>query len=138
MISNRPKAPPHYPARPIGCVNRTRASTVAGHHDFDTAGCLQQAAGSNAPPPVEVTAITIAAKDTPVELEFVADTRSSRQVEIRARVEGFLEKRLYTEGEVVKAGQKMFQMDRKPFEAALQSAKGQLGEREAALVGRSR
>ena len=52
-----------------------------------------------APPPVEVTAITIAAKDTPVELEFVAETQSSRQVEIRARVEGFLEKRLYTEGE---------------------------------------
>ncbi|WP_091137378.1 efflux RND transporter periplasmic adaptor subunit [Nitrosospira sp. Nsp14] len=86
-----------------------------------------------APPPVEVTTMTVEPRDIPIELEFVADTRSSRQVEIRARVEGFLEKRLYSEGEVVKAGQKMFQMDRKPFEAALQFAKGQLAEREAAL-----
>lgn len=85
------------------------------------------------PPTVEVTAATVIPQDTPVEFEFVAQTQSSREVEIRARVEGFLEKRLYTEGAVVKAGQKMFQMDRKPFEAALQSAKGQLAQQQARL-----
>ncbi|WP_082204658.1 efflux RND transporter periplasmic adaptor subunit [Nitrosospira briensis] len=85
-------------------------------------------------PPVEVTEITIMPRDIPVELEFVAQTQSSRQVEIRARVEGFLEKRLYTEGELVQAGQKMYQMDPKPFEAALQSARGQLAEQEAQLA----
>lgn len=95
--------------------------------------------GCSKPPPpaskpsVEVTAVTVAPQDTPVEFEFVAQTQSSREVEIRARVEGFLEKRLYTEGEVVKVGQKMFQMDRKPFEAALQSAKGQLAQQQARL-----
>lgn len=133
MIITRPKAAPHSPAGPIECVN-PNAFLLWPVAMFLTllVACSKQPA-ETPKPPVEVTAITIVAKDTPVELEFVADTRSSRQVEIRARVEGFLEKRLYTEGEVVKAGQKMFQMDRKPFEAALQSAKGQLGEREAAL-----
>jgi membrane fusion protein (multidrug efflux system) len=83
---------------------------------------------------MEVTTVTVSPSDTPVQLEFVAETESSRQVEIRARVEGFLEKRLYTEGELVKAGQKMYQMDQKPFQAALQSAKGQLAQQEAALA----
>jgi membrane fusion protein (multidrug efflux system) len=80
-----------------------------------------------------VTAITIEPRDTPIELEFVAETRSSRHVEIRARVAGFLEKRLYTEGDLVQPGQKMYQMDRKPFEAALQSAEGQLAQQQARL-----
>jgi membrane fusion protein (multidrug efflux system) len=95
-------------------------------------GCSKQPAP---PPPAaaEVTAITVAQKDTPVDLEFVAQTQSSREVEIRARVEGFLDKRLYTEGQPVRAGQILFQMDRKPFEAALQSAKGQLEQQKARL-----
>src|ERR1044071_702390 len=73
-------------------------------------------------PPVDVTVMTVNARDTPVEFEYTAQTQSSREVEIRARVEGFLERRLYREGDLVKAGQVLFQMDRKPFEAALQSA----------------
>jgi len=96
------------------------------------AGCGQQAAAP-ARPPVEVTAVTVTPRDTQVEFEFVAQTQSSREVEIRARVEGFLEKRLYTEGDLVRAGQLLFQMDRKPFEAALQSARGQLAQQQARL-----
>lgn len=96
------------------------------------AGCGKEAAKPQAAVP-QVTAVTVSQKDTPVALEFVAETQSSREVEIRARVEGFLDKRLYTEGDVVKAGQAMFQMDRKPFEAALQSAKGQLEQQRARL-----
>jgi len=95
-------------------------------------GCSKQPA----PPPAavaEVTAITVAPKDAPVTLEFVAQTQSSREVEIRARVQGFLDKRLYTEGQPVRTGQVLFQMDRKPFEAALQSAKGQLKQQQARL-----
>ena len=82
-------------------------------------------------PPVEVTVLTVTAQDTPIDFDFVAQTQSSREVEIRARVEGFLEKRLYTEGDIVRPGQVLFQMDRKPFEASLQSAKGQLAQQEA-------
>lgn len=56
---------------------------------------------SSARPPTDVTVMTVTASDTPVVFEFVAQTQSSREVEIRARVAGFLEKRLYTEGEKV-------------------------------------
>jgi len=98
------------------------------------AACGNQTPEESPPHAIEVTTVTVTPRDTPVELEFVAETQSSRQVEIRARVEGFLEKRLYTEGELVRAGQKMYQMDQKPFQAALQSAKGQLAQQEAALA----
>jgi membrane fusion protein, multidrug efflux system len=94
------------------------------------AGCSEKPAPPQRPP-TEVTAITVAAQDTPVAFEFVAQTQSSREVEIRARVEGFLDKRLYNEGDLVKAGQVMFQIDPKPFEAALQSAQGQLAQQQA-------
>ncbi|MGZ5271841.1 MAG: efflux RND transporter periplasmic adaptor subunit, partial [Ramlibacter sp.] len=89
------------------------------------AGCTRK----EAPPaagPLQVTALTVQPRDTPVQFEFVAQTQSSREVQIQARVEGFLEKRLYREGEMVQAGQTLFQMDRKPFEAALLTAQGQL------------
>nr|WP_244158767.1 efflux RND transporter periplasmic adaptor subunit [Azotobacter beijerinckii] len=96
------------------------------------AGCDEKPAAPTRPP-IEVTAMTLAARDTPVTLEFVAQTESSREVEIRARVAGFLDKRLYKEGDLVKVGQVLFQMDRKPFEAALQSAQGQLAQQQALL-----
>jgi membrane fusion protein (multidrug efflux system) len=82
---------------------------------------------------VDVTAVTVQQKSTPVEFEFTAQTQSSREVEIRARVDGFLEKRAYTEGELVAPGQVMFIMDRRPFEAALQTAKGALAQQQARL-----
>ncbi|MGF6415407.1 efflux RND transporter periplasmic adaptor subunit [Paraburkholderia sp. MM5482-R1] len=89
------------------------------------------------PPPVvaapEVTVMTVTQQDTPVDFEFTAQTQSSREVEIRSRVDGFLDKRMYTEGALVKTGQTMFQMDRKPFEAALRTAKGQLAQQQARL-----
>jgi membrane fusion protein, multidrug efflux system len=83
---------------------------------------------------IDVTVMTIAARDTPVDFEFTAQTQSSREVEIRARVDGFLDKRVYTEGQRVHAGQTLFLMDPKPFEAVLQSAKGQLAQQQARLT----
>lgn len=87
--------------------------------------------------PVEVTSVTVmtvAERDTPVDFEFTAQTESSREVEIRARVDGFLEKRVYTEGQPVHVGQTLFLMDAKPFEAALQSARGALAQQQARLT----
>lgn len=96
------------------------------------AGCGQN---DVAPPPrvVDVTAVTVVAKDTPVVFEFVGQTQSSREVEIRARVDGFLERRVYTEGNLVQAGQTLFLMDKKPFEATLQQARGELAQQQAKL-----
>jgi membrane fusion protein (multidrug efflux system) len=83
---------------------------------------------------IDVTVMTVSQSETPVDFEFTAQTESSREVEIRARVDGFLEKRLYSEGQPVRAGQTLFLMDAKPFEAALQSAKGQLAQQQARLT----
>jgi membrane fusion protein (multidrug efflux system) len=85
------------------------------------------------PPPPEVTVMQVQPKDTPVTFAFVGMTQSSQQVEVRARVDGFLEERLYTEGSIVKKGQVMFKMDRKPFEAQLAAEKGALAQQRARL-----
>lgn len=78
--------------------------------------------------------MTVAPRDVPIDIEFVGTTESSHQVEIRARVEGFLEKKTYEEGGRVRAGQTLFQIDRRPFEADLQQARGALAQQEAKLV----
>ena len=88
-----------------------------------------------APPPAtpEVTVINIEAKDSPVIFTFVGITESSQQVEVRARVDGFLDDRLYTEGSIIQQGDVMFRMDAKPFETQLDAAKAALAEQEARL-----
>jgi len=87
--------------------------------------------GAGSQSPVAVTAFTVTAQDVPVTFDYVAQTESSHIVQIRARVDGFLEKRAYTEGAMVRVGQVMFLMDRKPFEAALQQARGSLALADA-------
>ncbi len=94
------------------------------------AGCEKPAVES-ARAPIAVTVMTVKPRDTPVQFDFTAQTQSSREVEIRARVDGFLDKRVYVEGDMVTAGQTLFLMDPKPFEAALKSAKGQLAQQQA-------
>ena len=74
------------------------------------------------PPPPEVKAITIQPRDTPVTFEYIGQSQSPQQVNIVARVSGFLDRQLYTEGASVKPGQVLFQMDRKPFQAQLDAA----------------
>jgi membrane fusion protein (multidrug efflux system) len=96
------------------------------------AGCHKPAAPPKAGA-AEVTVMKVEPHDTPVDFEFTAQTQSSREVEIRARVDGFLDKRVYTEGQLVHVGQTLFLMDPKPFEAALQTAKGQLAQQQARL-----
>jgi len=80
---------------------------------------------------VEVTAVKIVPRDTPVVFEFVAQTQSSHEVEIRARVSGFLEKRVYTEGSIVKKGSTLFIMDKKPFQTQVNAAAAALARQKA-------
>ena len=86
-----------------------------------------------APTPPAVTVIRVSPRDVPVVFEYVAQTKSSHLVNIHARVSGFLDKRMYTEGAVVKEGQVLFQMDPKPFQVQLDQAKASLVKQEAAL-----
>ena len=102
------------------------------------AGCKKEEPKAAARPPVEVTVMKVAPRDTPVSYEFVGQTQSSHQVQIGARVNGFLDKRVYTEGSVVKAGEVMFLQDPKPFQAQLDAAKGGSGRAAGAPAGRQR
>ena len=98
-----------------------------------TAGCGKETPKAAAPPPAEVVAVAVTPKTVPVTTPFVAQVESSHQVEIVARVNGFLEKILYKEGDVVKAGQVLFLMDQKPFKAQVNAARGEVENRQAQL-----
>lgn len=80
-----------------------------------------------------VQVITVHPKDTAVTFEYVGRTASSQQVQVRSRVEGFLDDRLYTEGSIVKKGDVMFKVDAKPFQTQLAAAKAALAEQKAKL-----
>lgn len=95
--------------------------------------CGKEEAKPQARPPAAVSVVKIEPRDTPVVFEYVAQTQSSHQVEIRARVSGFLDRRLYTEGAVVKEGQVLFLMDKKPFQAQVDSAAAALARKKAAF-----
>jgi len=99
------------------------------------AGCGSQGAkpGAEAAKPPEVTTVTVAARDVPISFEFVAQTQSSRQVNIQARVSGFLEKRVYTEGSLVKEGDVLFVMDAKPFKVQVDAQDAALSRQQAGL-----
>ena len=86
-----------------------------------------------APAPLEVRTVVVEARDVAVSTEYVAQTQSSQAVNIQARVSGFLDKRIYTEGAVVKAGQVLFKMDPKPFQAQVDGAAAALQRNQAAL-----
>ena len=96
------------------------------------AGCGKESGPPPAPPVTNVTTVTVAARDLAVIPEFVAQTQSSQQVNIQARVSGFLDKRAYVEGSLVKAGQTLFVMDPKPFQAQVDGAQAALSRQQAA------
>ena len=96
-----------------------------------SAGC-EKPAPPPPPPPPEVTVIKVEVRDTPVVNEFVALTQSPQQVSIVARVSGFLDKQRYTEGTVVKPGQVLFEMDKKPFIVQLDGARASQASAKAA------
>jgi membrane fusion protein (multidrug efflux system) len=81
----------------------------------------------------DVTALTVEARDVPVNGEYVAQTQSSRLVNIQARVSGFLDRRVYTEGAMVKEGDTLFLMDQKPFQAQLDQTQAAMARQVAAM-----
>lgn len=94
-------------------------------------GCGEPEEAPKAPPVIPATVITIEPQDTPVAFEFVGQAESSRKVEIRARVDGFLEKQTYQDGALVQAKQVLFKLDKKPLQATLQQAQGELALHQA-------
>jgi len=114
------------------CVLLALATVLSGCAT-DSAG--QQEAGKTAsPPPPEIVAYTVSKSNLPMHLAFMGQTAGSREVEVRARVGGILLRRNYEEGGRVRRGDLMFEIDPAPYQAALDQAKGALGQTEANLA----
>jgi membrane fusion protein (multidrug efflux system) len=84
-------------------------------------------------PVPEVSVVTVQPQSIPYTPTFVAQTESSRLVNIVARISGYLDRITYREGELVKQGEILFQLDPKPFEAQLEAASGELQAQQARL-----
>jgi len=101
------------------------------------AGCGQsnsQPAGAAAPPPPEVGVVTVAPGRADLAVELPGRLEAYRVAQVRARAAGILQRRLFTEGTDVKAGQALFEIDPAPYRATLSSAQAQLARAEANLV----
>ncbi|HSK00053.1 MAG TPA: efflux RND transporter periplasmic adaptor subunit [Kofleriaceae bacterium] len=84
--------------------------------------------------PVQVGVITVTAQPVTLTRELPGRTSALRVAEVRARVNGIVQKRLFTEGSDVKAGQALFVIDPAPYQAALESAAAQLARAEAGVT----
>ena len=87
----------------------------------------------SAPPPPEVLVVEPIQRDVPVPMDLVGQAAGSQDVEIRARVEGYLEKVAFIEGTLVRKGQLLYQIDPKPLEATLANAKANLATWQSRL-----
>jgi membrane fusion protein (multidrug efflux system) len=79
-----------------------------------------------APPPPAVVVTEVVQKSMPIYSEFVAQTDARETVEIRARVQAFLEAQHFTEGTIVKKDQLLFTLDKREYQAKLQQARAEL------------
>jgi membrane fusion protein (multidrug efflux system) len=84
-------------------------------------------------PPAQVSAVTVAPQSLPETFEYVGQTAGSREVEVRARVTGILQKRNFDEGGRVKRGQSLFTIDAAPFQAAANRAEADVAAAQARL-----
>ena len=90
-----------------------------------------QQAGAGGMPPAAVVVQQATLADVTVRQDYAGRARGAREVEVRARISGILEQRLYEEGQMVREGDALFRIDRKPAAAALQRARAQRQVAEA-------
>lgn len=100
---------------------------------------LTACSGADAPPkppmgPMPVTVIEMRTQSVPNAVEIMAQTEGAKEAEVRARVGGILVKQLYQEGQPVKAGQPLFQIDRASYEIAFAEAKARADQTEREMA----
>lgn len=96
-------------------------------------GCKKEKKQAYTPPPPAVSVEEVVLQTVPVHLKYVATTESIKTVDIRARVEGFLEERRFVEGADVNKGDIIFVIEKAPYEAELEMSLAQLAKDKAAL-----
>src|SRR5438552_17385414 len=96
-------------------------------------GCSAPPPKAQTPPPV-VKVAYVEQKDVPIYGEWIGTLDGMVNAEIKAQVTGYLLKQHYTEGSLVKKGQLLFEIDPRPFQAALDQAKAKQSEAEGQLA----
>jgi membrane fusion protein, multidrug efflux system len=112
---------------PRSCVAKALGIAVV----FSFSGCQKKTVQTEAPSPPEVLVTEVVKGDVPTVGEWVGTLDGEENAEIRARVTGYLQKKAYQEGGYVKEGDLLFEIDPRPFEAALAEAKSQLDQAKA-------
>jgi RND family efflux transporter MFP subunit len=111
-------------------VLKIAAGTVATCLALGAVGC-KKTADSLPPPPPQVVVVAVVQKDVPVYSEWVGTTEGFVNADIYPKISGYLLKQNYKDGDHVKAGQLLFQIDDRQYKAALDQALGELAEQEA-------
>ncbi len=99
--------------------------TACGQQKQDAAAAM---------PALPVSVIDVQPTSVPIRADAVAQTEGAKEVEVRPRVGGILLKKMFQEGEPIKAGQTMFLIDPVPFQIAVQQAEAQLAQQKARIV----
>ena len=128
----------HLIDRVIGEVGSSRGGRMSAARPWSAAAVLVCAgvlgckdAPPPPPPPPEVVVQPVEVRDTPVQAEFTGEVRGGEDVEVRARIPGFLQSMHYKEGTSVRKGQLLFLIDPKPFEATAARARADAAEAKA-------
>src|SRR5262247_2817403 len=94
----------------------------------------KERAPAAAPPPANVEVAQVALQNVPIYSEWIGTLDGMVNAEIRAQVAGYLLKQHYMEGSLVRKGQLLFEIDPRPFQAALDQAKGELARAEGQVI----
>ena len=100
---------------------------------FGLAGCTEEKKAAAPPPPPEVEVAEVIQKDVPVFSEWVASLDGMVNASILAQVQGYLIKQNYKEGDFVKKGALLFEIDPRPFQAAVDEARAGMAKQQAVL-----
>jgi membrane fusion protein (multidrug efflux system) len=98
------------------------------------AGCTKATSAAGSPRPPEVEVLPVEQRDVPIYHEWIGTLDGMVNAAIRAQVTGYLLTQNYSEGSFVRKGQLLFQIDPRPFDAALAQAQGQLAQAKGQLA----
>lgn len=124
----------HRSLTPLALAVSLTLTLVACGNNTPGAGAAGPGGPGGAMPPAEVGVVTVTPGDVGLITELPGRMEASRVAQVRARAAGILQKRLFTEGSDVRAGQALFSIDASPYEATLASASASVAKAEANLM----
>ena len=126
--------PKFFPVRPLAIVFLLSLTLFNACGKSDAPGAAGAGAGGPpAMPPPQVSVVTVQPKDTAITFEYTGQTAGSRETEVRARVAGIVQRRLFEEGSTVKAGAALFQIDPANLQTQVASTDATIAVAEARL-----